>query len=74
MALIPLLLALDRAAASFGYPLNLDAQTAGDIAVGVIALVGVVTHLVSSDKVGLPPKRLLDDPEGQPDRDQYRGS
>jgi len=54
MALVPLLLALDRVTTSFGLPLGLDGKTAADVATGVIAVVGVVSHLITSDKVGMP--------------------
>ena len=63
MALVPVLLAVDRVATAFGSPLGIDTQTATDIAVGVVAIVGVVSHVITSDKIGMPPKR---EPDVQP--------
>ena len=60
MALVPVLLAVDRVATAFGSPLGIDTQTATDIAVGVVAIVGVVSHVITSDKIGMPPKREPD--------------
>jgi hypothetical protein len=54
MVLVPLVLALDRVATAFGFPLGISTEAASDIAAGLVALVGVVSHIVSSDKIGLP--------------------
>lgn len=66
MALVPVLLALDRVASAFGHPLGINEQSAADIAVGLLAVVGIVSHVVSSDKVGLP-ARSADRPAGTGD-------
>jgi len=63
MALVPVLLAVDRVATAFGSPLGIDTQTATDIAAGIIAITGIVSHVITSDKIGLPPKR---EPDVQP--------
>ena len=63
MALVPLLLAIDRVATAFGYPLGLDGKTAADIATGIVAVVGVLSHLATSDKIGLPARREADSPD-----------
>ena len=62
MALVPVLLAVDRVATAFGSPLGIDTQTATDIAAGIIAITGIVSHVITSDKIGLPPKREPDVP------------
>lgn len=67
MALVPMLLALDRLATSFGYSLGMDAKNAADIAVGLLAVVGVVSHVVSSEKIGLPAKPAPDNANGPAD-------
>lgn len=54
--LVPLLLAVARVAASFGLDLGLSEADAGAIAAGIVSITGIVTHLVSSDKVGFPAK------------------
>lgn len=63
MLLVPLLMSVERAGKAFGVELWINEAIAGDIAAGVVALVGVFSHLVSSDKVGLPAKRPLDEAE-----------
>lgn len=32
------------------------AKMAADIATGVLAIAGIVSHIITSDKIGLPPK------------------
>ena len=63
MALVPVLLAVDRVATAFGYPLGISQQDAGAIAAGLIAVIGIVSHVITSDKIGMPPKR---EPDVQP--------
>jgi len=63
MALVPVLLAVDRVATAFGYPLGISQQDADAIAAGLIAVIGIVSHVITSDKIGMPPKR---EPDVQP--------
>lgn len=75
MAVSALLLALDRVATAFGYPLGITDGVASDVAAGVVAIVGVVSHVVSSEKIGLPPKRDASTADGRIDplRPDLRG-
>ena len=63
MALVPFLLSLDRVATAFGYPLGISQQDADAIAAGIVAITGIVSHVITSDKIGMPPKR---EPDVQP--------
>lgn len=56
-ALIPLLLAIDRVAKSFGVELGIDTQTAADISVGVLGIIGVCSHVIANRRIGLPAKK-----------------
>ena len=62
MALVPFLLSLDRVATAFGYPLGISQQDADAIAAGIVAITGIVSHVITSDKIGMPPKREPDVP------------
>lgn len=55
-ALVPCLLALARVSAAFGFELVVTEADAGAIAAGIVSIAGIVTTVVSSDKVGLPAK------------------
>jgi hypothetical protein len=67
MVLVPALLALDRVGVAFGFPLGIDGQVAADLSAGLLAAVGVFSHVVTSDKIGLPRKRGFDDDGFDPD-------
>ncbi len=66
--LVPVLLAIARVGASFGIDIPLSEADAGAIATGIIALSSVVSHVVSTDKIGLPPKPAPDPANGYADR------
>lgn len=56
--LIALLGAAIAIAKGFGYDFNIDDQTTQILGAGIVAFVGVannVMHVITSDKVGLPP-------------------
>jgi hypothetical protein len=58
--LLPCLLAINHVASSFGIDTHLSEIDAGTIATGLVSIASVVSHLISSDKLGLPPKRKSD--------------
>ena len=53
-AIIAVLLSINRIAGAFGHDLHIDDATAGTIAAGLCAAVGVCVTYITSDKVGLP--------------------
>lgn len=61
-ALGAVLLAVVAVLKAFGVDIPLDTETAVAIGGGVIAVVNVVLTLVTTDKVGLPPKPETDPP------------
>lgn len=56
IAVTSLLLALSKAARSFGYDLPLSEGDAGAIATGIVTAVGLFITFATSSKVGLPAK------------------
>lgn len=54
--LVPLLLSVARVANAFGVELVITEADAATLAAGVVSLVGIVSHLITSKTVGLPAK------------------
>ncbi len=55
LMLVPVVLALNRVGEAFGVGLGIDEDIAASIATGIVSLVGVVSHVITSKTVGLPP-------------------
>lgn len=62
-ALVALLLAVDRAAAAYGFPLGITESDAVAIAGGIAAAAHIVLSIVTSDKIGLPASPAPDPPD-----------
>lgn len=73
MAFVPFLLALDRVGAAFGLPLGFSESAAADLSAGIVAAIGVVSHLITSKKVGLPPVSPSDPADRSTDGFRDRG-
>ena len=64
--LVPLLLAIARVAHAFGVELVITEADAASIAAGVVSVVGIVSHLITSKTVGLPAKDVPPEPAPVP--------
>lgn len=73
MAFVPFLLALDRVGAAFGLPLGISESAAADVSAGIVAAIGVVSHLITSKKVGLPAEPASGETTGPADGFRDRG-
>lgn len=62
-ALGALLLAVDRVAAAYGFPLGITDSDAVAMAGGMAAAAHIVLSIVTSDKIGLPANPASDPPD-----------
>lgn len=68
LLLVPVILALNRVGEAFGVGLGIDDDTAASIATGIVSIVGVVSHVITSKTVGLPAKPAPDAANGYANR------
>jgi uncharacterized membrane protein len=73
MAIVPVLLALVRVAQAFGVDVQVSDADANAIALGIVSLVGVFSHVITSEKVGLPPVSPSDPADRPADGFRDRG-
>jgi hypothetical protein len=57
VAITAFLLSLNSVAKAFGHDLQLSPQTAGEIATGLVAVVGVLFTVITTDKIGILPAK-----------------
>lgn len=68
LLLVPGILALNRVSEAFGFGLGISEAEASNIATGIVAIVGVVSHVITSKTVGLPPSDPPHAPNGYANR------
>jgi hypothetical protein len=68
LLLVPAILALNRVGEAFGVGLGISEDEAATIAAGIVSLVGVVSHVITSKTIGLPPVNPPDKTNGYADR------
>jgi hypothetical protein len=68
LLLVPAILALNRVGEAFGVGLGIGEDEAATIAAGIVSLVGVVSHVITSKTIGLPAKPAPDPTNGYADR------